>query len=193
MASNNPKPLPTFSAEDIKRFWSKIDVRGPEECWPWMANKNAKGYGNFRAANRQLRANRVALYLSTGVDPFPLEACHSCDFPPCSNGRHLSPGTTQANIAERDIKGRTARGDRSGPRLHPDRMLRGDQHPNRIRPERMARGERQHLAKLSAAQVVEIRLLNHDGVSSRALGIKFGVDKSTIKRIVRRKTWAHVP
>ena len=27
------------------RFWPKVDVRGPDECWPWRAGTNGVGYG----------------------------------------------------------------------------------------------------------------------------------------------------
>lgn len=30
-----------------ERFWAKVDRRGPDECWPWLASKNRFGYGMF--------------------------------------------------------------------------------------------------------------------------------------------------
>ena len=27
------------------RFWSKVDIRGDNECWPWTAYRNPSGYG----------------------------------------------------------------------------------------------------------------------------------------------------
>jgi len=26
-----------------ERLWAKIDVRGPQECWPWKASTTSKG------------------------------------------------------------------------------------------------------------------------------------------------------
>lgn len=30
-----------------ERFWSKVDVRGPDDCWPWTAGVTKQGYGGF--------------------------------------------------------------------------------------------------------------------------------------------------
>ena len=27
--------IPRLSRKDIERFWSKIEIRGPDECWLW--------------------------------------------------------------------------------------------------------------------------------------------------------------
>ena len=29
----------------IKRFWSKADIRGEDECWNWKSFLDEKGYG----------------------------------------------------------------------------------------------------------------------------------------------------
>ena len=33
------------------RFWEKVDVHGPDECWPWKAS-NVKGYGQLRVGTK---------------------------------------------------------------------------------------------------------------------------------------------
>lgn len=47
-------------------------------------------------------------------------------------------------------------------------------------------------SKLTADQVREIREARSGGQSAIFLGRKYGVDRRTIDRIVKRKTWAHV-
>lgn len=33
--------------KDMKRFWSKVQRAGPDECWEWTASKTLDGYGQF--------------------------------------------------------------------------------------------------------------------------------------------------
>ena len=92
-----------------ERFWEKVDRRGPEECWPWMAYINEDGYGIFRVAtNESMRqASQVAWELANGK-PFPdgLESCHSCDTRSCCNPSHIEPGTHQKNVRDCWDRGR---------------------------------------------------------------------------------------
>ena len=72
--------------------------------------------------------------------PDGLVLCHTCDNPRCVRPDHLFPGTMMDNIQDAKRKGRMASGNRSGPRLHPERMTRGDAHWSHLYPERH-RGE----------------------------------------------------
>lgn len=58
---------------------------------------------------------------------------------------------------------------------------------------KMRIGERCHMAKLTAAQVREIRGLAGTGLSSRQVGDQFGVTASNIQAIWLRKSWKHLP
>jgi hypothetical protein len=40
------------------RFWEKVQKLGPDDCWPWLAGKNGKGYGSIRRGGGRLRAAR---------------------------------------------------------------------------------------------------------------------------------------
>lgn len=90
------------------RFWSKVDRRGPDECWPWKAAKRRRGYGVFWRAGKFVNASRVAWELANGR-PMPAEMrpLHGCDNPPCCNPRHIRPGTQKENVAEMHARGRT--------------------------------------------------------------------------------------
>lgn len=88
------------------RFWTKVDRRGPEECWPWTAAIFRGGYGQFRAAGRSIYAHRVAFLLVTGQDPGPLQVRHRCDNPACCNPSHLEVGTHADNMRDKAERGR---------------------------------------------------------------------------------------
>ena len=38
------------------RFWAKVDVCGPDECWPWMAGLSGNGYGRFKLDGKDEKA-----------------------------------------------------------------------------------------------------------------------------------------
>ncbi len=95
-----PQPL-----ED--RFWSKVDKRGPDECWPWKADLTSNGYGAFKlATGKKVRAHRFAWELTHGPIPPGMSACHKCDNPPCCNPGHLFLGTNADNTHDAQKKGR---------------------------------------------------------------------------------------
>lgn len=115
--SNSPRNIgPARAALAAKygtreqRFWSKVDRRGPDECWPWLAAKSATRYGVFD----KTRAHRVAYALTHGLIPEGRIVCHRCDNPPCCNPAHLWLGTPKDNTADMVAKGR-AKFHRFGP------------------------------------------------------------------------------
>ena len=147
------------------RLWSKIDKKGPEDCWPWLASTVGRGYGSVRiGASRsgKMLAHR-AVYLQHFGGPIPddLQVLHSCDNPPCCNPAHLFLGANADNMADRDAKGRGAK-----PPIH-----RGATHPR---------------AKLTAAEAAEIRTSVgplHETAE------RYGVGISQVSAIRRRISW----
>jgi hypothetical protein len=180
MARTDCKPLPPLSEKDIARFWSHVDKRGPDECWPWTKGRFTSGYGSFYAGKHgALSANRVALFLATGDDPFPFLACHTCDWPPCCNGRHLFKGTASDNTRDAVSKGR----------WNPPS---GDTHPWRTRPTLVRRGSKHGHAKLTEEQVLELREKRASGWLLTDLATRFGITKGAVSTIALRKQWTHI-
>lgn len=115
MPKGKPTKLPaiiTQAQSDL--FWSKVDVRGENECWPWTGQiLKDYGYGQFRLDKklRSVRAHRLAFRLFWGGDPYEADVCHTCDNRLCCNSlNHHFLGTRSDNNADRHKKGRTKRG-----------------------------------------------------------------------------------
>lgn len=85
-----------------QRFWEKVDIKGEEDCWVWLAGRKCGGErGRFQFCGRDEEAPRVALFLTIG--PPPLEkpwALHRCREPLCCNPQHLEWGTPSKNNGE---------------------------------------------------------------------------------------------
>ena len=138
--------IPLLSEEDIKRFWSFVDVRGPDECWLWKGGKTMTKrnphikYGKFSLRGKTFLAHRIAHFLQKGpLFNHSLLVCHSYDVFLCCNGVHLFSGTYKDNKLDSVKKGRHAFGDRSGLRVHPERAAHGDRHGYKRYPERWIR------------------------------------------------------
>lgn len=80
-----------------ERFWSKVDRKTPQQCWPWLASKREFGYGQFRLGETMALAHRVAYELLIGQIPDGLELDHLCRNPSCVNPAHLEPVTHREN------------------------------------------------------------------------------------------------
>ncbi len=97
------------------RFWSKVDMRGPDECWDWQASLNHHDYGRFKIASHvTAHANRIAWALHHRSDPGQMMVLHNCDRPQCCNPHHLRLGTPLDNIQDMDARGRRVTADQSG-------------------------------------------------------------------------------
>ena len=151
------------------RFWAKVDVRGENECWEWMACK-AQGYGRIGLGGVGAgaeNAHRLSWELHHGDIPDDLYVLHKCDNRGCVNPAHLFLGTQAENIADMVAKGRHARVAQ--------------------------KGERNGRAMLTKDQVIEIRhRYAEGGVTLRHLGEEFGVCPATASHIVQGRNWPHV-
>ena len=162
--------------ERIAAFWSKVDKSGgPDACWNWTGSFYPSGYGAVRWNGHTHLSHRLAYALSYGAIPQGMCVCHRCDNPPCCNPTHLWIGTKADNNADKMKKGRmvVARGSQNGQNTHPERTPRGELHV---------------CAKLTDAQVDEIRELFAHGYTNKSrLGRQFGVSDTQINRIVTGK------
>jgi hypothetical protein len=178
MAKPN-RTLPALYPKALHRFWSRVQVGGPDECWPWTFSRDRAGYGLFNYAKTTWRAHRVAYFIGHNTDPGELLACHSCDNPCCCNPAHLFLGTPADNLHDCQSKGRlnTAAGDRHRTKKHPELILRGEQVGG---------------SKLSAAQVIEIRRRFAKGETQEHIASCFNVTRGTVKGITVGNRWMHV-
>jgi hypothetical protein len=89
-----------------ERFWSRVDQRSENECWPWKGAVDENGYGNMHVEGRHRRSHQVAWALAKGRQPM-LDILHSCDYPACCNPKHLREGTEKDNVADMVARGRS--------------------------------------------------------------------------------------
>ncbi|ASX98772.1 HNH endonuclease [Arthrobacter phage Colucci] len=63
-----------------QRFWAKVAVKEPRECWPWTGSMHAQGYGKLGAGKRgkSFLAHRFAYELTNGPIPDGLHIDHTC-------------------------------------------------------------------------------------------------------------------
>lgn len=155
-----------------ERFWSKVDVGGPDECWPWLAGFGSAGYGQFSFDHRPVTAHTFGYELQNGPIPPGKIVRHTCDFRPCCNGAHLVAGTRAENSRDMVERGRSTRG--------------------RKYPGKMPRGESNGRSKLMETEVGFIRLLASRGHPQSAIGAAFEVSQSAVSSIVLRESWAHI-
>ena len=148
------------------RFWSKVDKKGEDECWNWIARKNQKGYGVFNLEHPRhdetgvrVLAPRMAWQLANGPIPEGKYTLHKCDNPACVNPSHLFIGSLRDNTQDMLRKGREKNGNR----------------------------------KLTGDQVREIRAKYRKGEYGYIkLAKEYGVHQGTIVAIISRRNWKRV-
>jgi hypothetical protein len=142
-----------------ERFWRH--VKKGEGCWEWQGSRWHHGYGRVVVAGHQTMAHRRAFQLTFGDFDPKLDVLHRCDNKPCVRPDHLYLGNDLDNAR--------------------DRVERG--------PDIRFPGEANGRAKLTAADVDELRHLRALGLSYPELCRRFGVSKTAARFAVSGKTW----
>lgn len=148
-----------------ERFLEKLGEGALGErigCWEWKGYIDPQGYGRIEVRGQAFKAHRAAYELFIAPIPEGMHVLHHCDNRSCVNPAHLFLGTNSDNVADSVTKHRRARGESIG------------------------------LAKLTQSQVREIRgqykPFSRD-VGGRALARHYGVNHSTIVRLIQGETW----
>jgi len=161
-----PQPethIQTYTAEAYTpRYWTYVDVRGPDECWPWLGGLDSSGYGVFNIGialnkRRMVKAHRFGFDLANPVPIGPDECvCHTCDNRPCQNPAHWFRGSKADNHHDAIAKGRV-----------PTKLTEADVYLLRA-------------------------LYEPGLVGFGSLARRFGIASSTAREIVLRQTWKHL-
>ena len=146
----------------MARFQDKVQVGDPDDCWPWPAARNPKGYGQFGSRGRYVLAHRIAYAAVHGEIPEGHMVLHSCDSPSCCNPAHLRAGSALDNARDCVARGRQCRGAKNG------------------------------RAKLDEARVRALLELAWQGWSSRELAAEFEVTARQVTSITSGAGWKHV-
>ena len=128
-----------------ERLWSKIDVRGPEDCWLWLGAIDGSGYGQIGWGQRSktIKVHQAVVLLDGRTIPagmVPDHTCHNtdpdcpggktCPHRRCCNPRHIEV-VTQSENQLRSPRRRAGRASPTCVNGHPwsaneQRQLQGD-------------------------------------------------------------------
>ena len=157
------------SGSDIDRLKSKVKVSESTGCWEWQASSTPLGYGQMRFQGTRWLSHRVSWVLFNG--DIPEDNCryrtfcvlHRCDNPCCVNPEHLFLGDQKVNSIDSVDKGRWGK-----------RGLVGEKHGK---------------ALVTEDQVREIRVSCN---TYQQISERYGISKSAVSHIKKRRSWAHV-
>lgn len=86
-------------------------------CIDHRQKGNHKGYGSVKFEGKTTPAHRAAYYSYNNVSLSDIKGkviMHTCDNPRCINPLHFVLGSHKENMEDRQRKGRTASGEKSG-------------------------------------------------------------------------------
>lgn len=145
----------------IQSFLKSAIETDSRDCLLWPYATTPQGYGSLRVNKKTTAPHRVVAKIVYGpAKQKRMEVAHSCGNKLCVNPKHLRWATREENQADRVIHGTSNR------------------------------GERQWKSKLTREDVLRIRNLSRQGMSSYKICETFSVASKTIRDIVSKKRWA---
>ena len=151
---------------DLDRFWSFVDVRGPNDCWLWTGTTTR--YPIYYQNNKQYYAHRLICEHYHG-NMSGLVTRHLCGNALCVNPSHLKPGSQAENNRDKVLHGTTNKGKKC-----PWIINKGKSNPN---------------AKLTEQDVLDIRSSDK---KTKVLAEHYNLGQEQIRRIKRRDMWTHI-
>jgi hypothetical protein len=149
----------------VARFWSKVVVTANPDKC-WEWQGSRDALGYGHTSFHSKATNAHRLSWFLVHGVWPATLLrHKCDNPPCVNPNHLEEGTMADNCRDRDERGRGAKGEKAG------------------------------RAKISEADVIEIRRIykrRSRQFGTGALARRYGLSVSAMGSIVRRVSWRHI-
>jgi DNA-binding NarL/FixJ family response regulator len=150
-------------------LWKKVDVKNPDECWPWIGFVTECGYGRTWIEGKAYYAHRVIFNLAN-PDMIELRSptnkkargflMHLCDNRVCCNPAHLRVANLRENNLDMHEKGRV----------------------------KHKTGEDHHRSVFTNTQIDEIMSMRNNGITMSLIAEKMNANKSTVKSLIRRKT-----
>jgi len=131
-------------------------------CWLWERAVSTAGYGQVRDGKKLLYTHRLAYELFNGEIPEGMFVLHRCDVRCCCNPDHLFVGTNADNMRDKIEKGRQTRGSKCG------------------------------TAKLTEADVVEMRRRYASGERVEDIKKDYPVNIRNTYAAISGEWWAHV-
>ncbi len=178
-----------LSDRDIRRFWSKVERRRKNQCWPWIAQmRHWAGYGLFTLATGKpggtnVVASRIACFLTHGSAPDGKpHALHSCDNPSCCNPNHLRWGNQHDNV--QDAKERKRHVNPPNTHANPEW--------NAKRLAAIRKGEGVVGSKLSEPVVREIWRLHFENKTASEISKAVGFSVAAVYDVCRGRSWRHL-
>lgn len=138
-----------------------LHVRKSDQCWEWTASL-VDGYGLIRDGRSKVYVHRYSYQLHCGAIPDGVHVLHTCDNRRCVRPDHLFLGTQTDNMRDMVSKGRNAN-------------VCGEANPN---------------AKLTDADVADIRLMRAAKCSRAEVAAKHGISEGMVTLITSGKAWS---
>lgn len=129
----------------------------------WIWKGKIESRGKRYGTWNNKKAHRVSYEFFIGDIPKGMCVCHKCDNPKCVSPNCLFLGTHLDNMRDMIIKGRNAYGERAFNAIYTE------------------------------SDILKMRNLYDKGISIKEISINFKANYRTVRGIVQRRRWKHLP